>query len=147
MTDHPSAQLIDQYDRRMLTPDLFLVVHEHLRSCPECGCRHTPAPASEDYVNLLSSFLPDPDDEPYHLSREEAIGYLNHGPGDIGLELAESHLASCARCNAYLAELEPGERSRTSVSEAHLQSKQRRGLWPVVRQAAAARPYQTGNLA
>jgi hypothetical protein len=105
--EHPSSQLLKQYSERILPPDLFLVVHDHIMSCArcheECGA---PINLSADYENIRSALMPEPGEEPPpHLSVEEVRGYLNKTLGEIDLEIAESHLEFCQSCRVEIEKL------------------------------------------
>src|SRR5215212_11645361 len=99
MREHPSSHQLRLYQRRALAPDLFLTVHRHISACPSCTEQcDTPAAFKQDYTNLLAALMPEPGDEPYHLTRAELAGYVARGLDAIDTESAESHLSVCAQC-------------------------------------------------
>ena len=107
MSRHPSSQLLDQYNQRKLPSDVFLQIHRHILSCPQCAEKcHQPERLRADYAALRSALLPAPDEEgPSHLSMTEAESYLKHELGEIDLEIAESHLEVCVQCRASVRRL------------------------------------------
>jgi hypothetical protein len=105
MLEHPSSQILEQYNRRTLSPDLFLVVSKHVSACPACSERSRFSnPVMEDYDNLWSALMPSPLDEPYHLSTGELFAYAKNSAGEIDGELAESHLEVCGQCREQMRE-------------------------------------------
>lgn len=124
MQEHPTSQLLEEYNRRQLSPDVFLVIHRHVSACPACrelGAASTPK--IEDYNALLSAFTASPTDEPYHLSPAEISAYVKEALTEIDRENAESHLEVCEECAAGMeAAHAAAARSRpiTAVSTANL---------------------------
>ncbi|HEX8920280.1 MAG TPA: hypothetical protein VF766_02310, partial [Pyrinomonadaceae bacterium] len=99
MSDHPSFQLLAQYSKRTLSPADFLEVHRHILSCPACDEKcSSPQQLKEDYSSLRAALLPQPEEAPYHLSPDEASGYVARRLGRIDLEIVESHLELCDAC-------------------------------------------------
>src|SRR5215217_692427 len=99
MQEHPSAEQLSLYERRALAPDLFLSVHRHVSACPVCleQCNSS-SRVKEDYETLLTAVMPDPLDEPYHLTKAEVAGYVKSDLDDVALEAAASHLEVCDAC-------------------------------------------------
>ena len=89
-----------------MSPDLFLTVDRHVRACPYCSeqCNTTSA-LKQDYANLLAALMPEPGDEPYHLTEAELTGYAVGSLDAIDTESAESHLSVCAQCAEAAREL------------------------------------------
>ena len=106
MREHPSSHQLKLYQRRALAPDLFLTVDRHVHACPSCSeqCNTTPV-LRKDYANLLAALMPEPGDEPYHLTRAELAGYIAGRMDAIDTESAESHLSVCAQCAEATREL------------------------------------------
>ncbi|MGB7926446.1 MAG: hypothetical protein WCF57_24625 [Pyrinomonadaceae bacterium] len=99
MKEHPSPHLLKEYSERLLPPDLFLVVHDHIVSCATCSERCSPGlKLRADYENIWSAVLPTQSEPPPHLSGAEMKAYLNEHLGEIDLEIAESHLEVCEAC-------------------------------------------------
>lgn len=99
MREHPSSHQLKLYQKRALSPDLFRTVHRHVNACPSCSERcNTPAGQEQDYSNLLAALMPEPGDEPYHLTRAELVGYVEKRLDAVDAESAESHLSVCAQC-------------------------------------------------
>ena len=106
MREHPSSHQLKLYQRRALAPDLFLTVDRHVHACPSCSeqCNTTPV-LRQDYANLLAALMPEPGDEPYHLTRAELAGYIAGSMDAVDTESVESHLSVCAQCAEAAREL------------------------------------------
>ncbi|HEU4836211.1 MAG TPA: zf-HC2 domain-containing protein, partial [Pyrinomonadaceae bacterium] len=99
MTEHPTKQELDQYSRRVLSPDAFLSVHRHITTCPLCATEcNAPQDFARDLDELHAALLPATDDTPYHLSANEVAAYARGTLDEIDREIAESHLDVCAAC-------------------------------------------------
>jgi predicted anti-sigma-YlaC factor YlaD len=99
MDDHPTAKQLEQYSERSLSPEVFAVIHNHIISCVVCRDKYNAlAQARQNYANLLSVLLPEPEDRPYHLSYEQVAAYVDQVPGQIDIQIAESHLEVCPQC-------------------------------------------------
>ena len=97
MTEHPSTQLLEEYGRRTLSPDVFIAIQRHISTCRDCS-RGAGTVTKEDYSNLLAAVSPSQTDEPYHLSTAELSGYVNEDLDELDWENAESHLEVCDEC-------------------------------------------------
>lgn len=106
MREHPSSHQLKLYQRRALSPDLFLTVDRHVRACLSCSeqCNTTSA-LKQDYANLLAALMPEPGDEPYHLTEAELTSYAARRLDAVDTESAESHLSVCAQCAEAAREL------------------------------------------
>lgn len=106
MSRHPSPEQLQRHVERSLPSGLFLIVDRHVASCSACReyCQARSG-AGADYTALLSALLPDPADDPAHLSAAEAAAYAVNKLGEIELEIAEGHLENCAACRERLREL------------------------------------------
>lgn len=113
MREHPSSHQLKLYQRRALAPGLFLTVHGHVSACPSCSeqCNNTAA-LKQDYANLLAALMPEPGDEPYHLTRAELAGYVERSLDAVDTELAESHLSVCEQCAEAERELRAASAAR-----------------------------------
>jgi hypothetical protein len=99
MQEHPSSEQLNQYERRVLPPDLFLSVHRHVSGCPVCFAQcNASNRTKEDYETLVAALMPDPLDEPYHLTRAEVTGYVKGNLDEVACEAATSHLEVCGEC-------------------------------------------------
>jgi hypothetical protein len=107
MSEHPSSELLAQYNLRILPSDIFLKVHRHILACSECDEKCTrPERLGKDYAALHSALLSAPAEEtPYHLSAAEAETYIKNELGEIDLEIAESHLELCPECRESVRRL------------------------------------------
>lgn len=98
MTDHPPSHELEQYWRRTLSPANFLAVHRHVATCPRCAEQSSPQQLTRDFEELRAALLPATDPAPYHLSATEVSAYRRGELSEIDLEIAESHLITCAQC-------------------------------------------------
>jgi hypothetical protein len=118
MREHPSSHQLKLYQRRALSPDLFLTVDRHVRACLSCSAQcNTTSALKQDYVNLLAALMPEPGDEPYHLTEAELTGYAARSLDAVDTESAQSHLSVCAQCAEALRELRAAARTRRPVRE------------------------------
>jgi anti-sigma factor RsiW len=108
MNDHPPAQELEQYWRRTLPPADFLAVHRHVVKCPRCAEQGSSQQLERDFEELQAALVPETG-EPYHLSAAELAAYCRGELTDIDLEIAQSHLVTCARCRdeAWVATAAP----------------------------------------
>jgi hypothetical protein len=85
---------------------MLLKVHRHVSACTSCAEQCDALPAlKQDYEDLLAALMPEPGDEPYHLTRTEMGGYVRGGLDAVDTESAESHLSVCAQCAQATQEL------------------------------------------
>lgn len=99
MTEHPTQRELDEYCRRVLAPSAFLSVHRHVSTCALCAAHcNSPKYVARDLSHLCEALISAPDETPYHLSAVEMKRYAQGTMGEIDLEIAESHLESCAAC-------------------------------------------------
>jgi hypothetical protein len=106
MSEHPSLQQLSLYQSRALAPDLFLSIHRHLDSCPECFAEcNAETKLKDDYEILLAAVTPSSDEPAYHLTKAEIAGHVRKNLDDVASEIAESHLEVCAECSQAAAAL------------------------------------------
>lgn len=75
----------------------------------------------EDYESLRSAVLTRPEEVAYHLSTDDASGYVARRLGRIDLEIVESHLELCDAC-AEMVRLRKEETSKEEASVAASQT-------------------------
>ena len=114
MTEHPSTQVLEEYARRVLAPDVFLAVHRHVSTCPDC-LRGAGGVRKEDYSNLLSAVTPPPEEEAFHLSAAELSGYVNDDLEELDREDVESHLEVCDQCRSEVEKLRSNIADRPAI--------------------------------
>jgi len=103
MIEHPTQQELNAYCRRVLAPDAFLSVHRHVSACPSCAAQcDSPEHVARDLGDLREALISAPDETPYHLSATEVNNYRERKLSEIDLEIAESHLETCAACLAQV---------------------------------------------
>lgn len=99
MIEHPTKQELDDYRWRMLAPAAFLTVHRHVAGCLQCAAAcNQPQDLARDLDDLQAALLDTTGETPYHLSTKEASAYARGALGEIDLEIAQSHLTTCATC-------------------------------------------------
>ena len=129
MTEHPTKHELDGYCARVLAPAAFLSVHRHVAACPRCSAEcDSSSDLTRDLEDLHSALLYAPDETPYHLSAAEMTAYARGTADEIDLEIAESHLSSCATCSSEV------QRHRTAFSPRRRLSLMNR--WQPLRVAA-----------
>jgi hypothetical protein len=138
MDEHPTAKQLEQYSERSLSPEGLDVVHNHIISCVVCGDKYNALLESrQNYTNLLAGLLPESGDSPYHLSYEQVAAYVDQVPGQIDIQIAESHLEVCPQCRDDVRNLQEfkAENSASRVTQslppkADYQLGHRRIYWP-----------------
>lgn len=126
MTEHPTKHELDEYSRRVLSPDAFLSVHRHITECPRCATQcNSPRDLARDLENLHAALLPMSDDIPYHLSATEVAAYVQGTLDEIDLEIAESHLGICSTC---LTKVERQTAGAEHIVPLNIQSRRRTSL-------------------
>lgn len=122
MTEHPTKQELEDYRWRVLAPAAFLSVHRHVAGCQQCAAEcNQPQHLARDLNDLHTALLDTTGDTPYHLSAQEARAYVRGELGEIDMEIAESHLSSCATC---LGEVQRYTPARTFHSSSFVNPRQ-----------------------
>jgi hypothetical protein len=129
MNTHLSDDTLKSYRGRTLTPTALLDADDHLAECEGCRARlageaaaaaATVTPAASAAVARVGSNAPavvlagalsrDAADDldagrPFHMSADLLGGYVDGTLDEIDAEIAESHLASCAKCREEAEDL------------------------------------------
>jgi anti-sigma factor RsiW len=103
MNEHLSAQLIERYQRRALSPAELLAADDHLAACEMCRQRLVDEPRERAAANSVRSGLAQT--EMTHLGYERLEAYVEGEIDPIDREIADSHLKLCAQCDAEMNEL------------------------------------------
>jgi len=103
MNDHLSAQFIERYQRRALSPAELLDADDHLAACEMC--RHRLRDELSDRAAARSLRAELTATGVTHLDYERLVAYVEGGLDQTDREIADSHLKLCAQCDAELNEL------------------------------------------
>jgi len=100
MTDHLSETEVSLFRERTIGPAERERIDSHVAECESCLRRILP---SEDtalvYSELTEALLPDPSDEPFHLSNAEIRAFANGSIDRADRVISESHLDICDQCS------------------------------------------------
>lgn len=103
MSEHVSAQSIEEYCRRELAPAKLLAVDDHLATCNEC---HQLLLRDENLHPALTVLVEGStlELEPYddHLTYEQLASLVDGQADEVGKEIANVHLEVCSECAAEL---------------------------------------------
>jgi len=103
MNEHLSAQLIERYQRRALSPAELLDADDHLAACEMCRHRLRDEPRERGAARSLRAELAATGMT--HLDYERLVAYVEGELDQTDREIADGHLKLCARCDAELNEL------------------------------------------
>jgi hypothetical protein len=106
VSEHLSAPVIEQYQRRQLPPEALLTVDDHLAAC--VACREL-AGAGGDGERAFASLRNDLQaaalEESDHLSEAQLMAFVADDLNEIELESVQSHLEICNLCEADARDL------------------------------------------
>jgi anti-sigma factor RsiW len=106
LSEHLSAQTIEQYHTRKLPPKDLLSADDHLATCSACRQRANEAVSGEKaFASLRADLHAAALEEPDHLSDEQLTALVDDDLDAIDREIVESHLEICASCKAEAADL------------------------------------------
>jgi anti-sigma factor RsiW len=105
MTEHLSAQLIERYRRRTLSPAELIAADDHLVGCEACQHQLYETPRVHSALELLQSELLEAGLLPDHLTEEQLAAYVDGALDETAREIADSHLQLCSPCTERLNEL------------------------------------------
>ena len=107
---HLTAEELEGYRKRTLTPDARRRFDRHVASCEECIGRifDTELHVQLAVSQLTEAFLTS-DEEPCHLTREEFNGYATGLLDEADRTIVDSHLEICPQCSR-VAEAAPAIR-------------------------------------
>lgn len=102
---HLSGDDLARYAARRMSPRELLTADDHLTVCEQCYAQLNPAAKADDgLASALRAFEPSYV-EPSHLSYEQLESCAEGSIGPVDLEIAQSHLETCAQCAAELNDL------------------------------------------
>lgn len=131
MSGHLSAQIIDQYCRRVMSPDELLAADDHIAACAACRER---VGASVPVENIVTEFRRRLQSdvtvlEPDHLLYEQIVALVD-GDIDGGERNAfENHLKICALCADEVSDLRSFRAEVVRASREKPAQEARPGFW------------------
>jgi anti-sigma factor RsiW len=106
MLEHLSAEGIERYRQRRLSPAELLVAGDHLTRCEACQQRLAQAhPVAEAVRSVRADLSAEAEAEPAHLSYEQVAAHVDGELDEVDREIVEGHLELCPSCAARLEEL------------------------------------------
>ncbi len=100
-SDHLSAEMIQRYRRKSLSPVELLQFDDHLGACE--SCRQQVARTTD--VLAVHAAVASPPAEPRHLSYEELAGYVNDTLAGPERREVQAHIDGCRACRNETREL------------------------------------------
>lgn len=102
MTGHLSAQIIEGYRRRALSPAELIAADDHFAVCESCCAqRQASAPANLAAIAVAADWFGAPE----HLQYEQLAAYVDRELSGVEREVVESHLSHCESCLEQCEEL------------------------------------------
>lgn len=102
MSEHLTEQQIKGYRERTISAADLIALDSHASSCHQC--RNLLSMTSEEELFELSEEL-NSESTPEHLDYDKIVAYVDGSLDDVDMEIAESHLAICTRCELLLSDL------------------------------------------
>jgi len=122
MSEHVTAQQIEQYRSKGMPPEDLLAFDRHVAQCGEC---RNQLAGQEPVTALLAGLV---SAAPEHLSYDQMAAYVDAKSDDLDREIIESHVELCARCAAELGDLAAFAQMVSSETEPGPMESQRIGL-------------------
>ncbi len=124
MSEHVTAQQIEQYRSKGMPPEDLLAFDRHVAQCGKCRDQL----AGEEPVTALLAGLASAAAAPEHLSYDQMTAYVDAKSDDLDREIVESHVELCARCAAELGDLAAFAQRLSAETEPGPMESQRLGL-------------------
>ncbi len=106
MSEHLSAQTIEQYHRRKLPPADLLTADDHLAACLACRRQASEAVSGEKALASLRADLHRvARKESDHLTDEQMTSFVDDELDAVDREIVDSHLEVCDMCQAETEDL------------------------------------------
>jgi predicted anti-sigma-YlaC factor YlaD len=113
VSEHLSAQHIQRFRERLMSPAELLTADDHLAACEACRQLLTQTEQAQTiFTSLRAELRTEAISEPDHLAYEQLAAYLDGGLDEMDLEIVQSHFAVCSECleeakelRAYTAEM------------------------------------------
>ena len=147
MSEHLSAQTIEQYWRRTIGPVELLAAVDHLATCDACRRRAADVVGAEDIPPSVRSSLQAETD---HVSYEQIASFVDGELNAADRESVESHLKLCASCADEVSDLQnfrmtmATSAQRTVATPARITLRERlSALWPAPHGVRALRQRQS----
>jgi hypothetical protein len=106
VSEHLSAQTIEQYHRRKLAPEDLLSADDHLAACAGCRQQASEVMSGETaFASLRADLHRAARQESDHLTDEQMTSFVDEELDAVELDIVESHLEVCAMCEAETEDL------------------------------------------
>lgn len=106
LSTHLSAQQVEQYRRRSLSPVELLDAGDHLVACEECRARIADVEKIDASLSALRADFQQHARAPQqHLTYQQLSAYVDDGLDGVDREIVDSHVAVCASCKEEMREL------------------------------------------
>src|SRR5690349_7497093 len=106
MEEHISAEQLDGFRSRGLSPGELVAADKHLAECPHCRDRlNERQQLQSSFTSLRKNLASAARAKPEHLSYELMERYVNGTADDLDRELVQGHLEQCSRCTRELEDL------------------------------------------
>ena len=103
---HLSAQSINDYRRRALTPSELIIADDHLATCDACyRCISHSEDPEDMFVSVPTDYPTAARDESDHLSYDQLASYIDVELDEVEREICEVHLEICKQCSGELRDL------------------------------------------
>ena len=106
MREHLSAQHLERYHERTMSPAELLTLYAHLARCAACRERVGEVEQMPDlFTSLRADLHRAAEEEPDHLSYQQLEAYVDGQTSEVDREIVESHLALCPPCAEEVGDL------------------------------------------
>ena len=131
MSDHLSAQTVDQYRRRVMSPADLLAAGDHLANCDDCRRLASEALPMDSIVSSLHVQLQSgvTGAESEHLSYEQLAALVDNEVDVTDRVALEGHLESCSLCAAEVKDLTAFRSETHAAPVKTLEPATRPSLW------------------
>lgn len=100
MTEHLSAQYVERYRAREMSPAELLAADDHLAACEVCRQRLGAAgQLGGVYNSFRANLQAAAKTASDHLSDEQLVAYVGRQLDEVEREIVKSHLAWCRQCS------------------------------------------------
>lgn len=121
--DHPTADALDRYRRRIAAPEELITVDRHIAECDRCCTTVRAGRGSARSTSTVAALLAD--QKSGHLTFEELERWVDGNAGIIERERIDGHVEECDLCRSELADL---ARVRDSIRTAPVRRNAARWL-------------------
>lgn len=128
MTNHLSAEQIENYRKRLLPPALLVAADNHIAACPSCRARLEKIARPEIALPTMRERLRQTDSDKSHISYELLESYVDQTADPIDREIVASHVEICRLCAHEFKDLRAFAVSMASTSKTKI-AVERQGFW------------------